>query len=704
MESLEASKTLDSEFNLEQYWLILKRRRLPVLLVFLLVFSATTLVGFFKKPVYLGEGDILVKRPNYSPSLITTEESSTNFQPVDEKNSSPLNTEKEIIASVPMIEKTIQKLDLRDQQGTLLKPKQVEEKLTVQQVTNADILRVSYQDIDPERAASVVNTLINFYLERHIVTNQVEAKNARKFLESQLPDAKAKVEAAEIALRKFKEENELLTQIEQQANSAEAILGDIDAKIIQIRSEYADINHQIKALRNNLNNNSQEPIAITSLNQSFWNNTSNQSADEQQLLGQLQQLESELAIQRTNFTEAHPRIPLLEAQVEAIKKQLLGKLEAKRQNLANQLSTISQEKSSYKQQLSSLPGLQQKQERLERQLETAQAQYSKILEDIDQFKFEENQTIGYVEMMSPAVVPENPIAPRKSLFVVSGLLLASLLAATTAVFLEAKDKSIKTIDNAKALFRVPLLGVIPMMGKSVTARLLPESLDNAHQAIVTKNDNFIRFSEAYQMLLTNLRLSKSAHQSKVMVVTSSVAQEGKSTVSANLALTMARRGKKVLLVDADLICPQQHEIHNLSNQVGLTNILVGAIQYQAAIKPLTNHLDVLTSGIEYPDPIALLDSQKMTSLVQQFATHYDYVIIDSPPLTTSTDALILGKIADGILLVVQPRLIDIAGINIVKELLQESQQNVLGIVVNGVIPDNEPHEYYTNMYYRTASA
>jgi capsular exopolysaccharide synthesis family protein len=740
-------ESLESEMNLQQYWLILKRRRWPILFVFIFVFSATTLVGLLKKPVYLGEGDILVKRPNYTPSLTTTEQEqvprdfqpidegnsalntekeiitsvpmiyttsltsnerlSREFEPIDEKNSSPLNTEKEIITSTPMIKKTIKALDLRNEKGILLRPQQLLNNLTVQQVSNADILSISYQHTDPERAASVVNTLIDVYLKRHIVTNQLEAKNAREFLEKQLPQAKAKVEEKEMALRKFKEENGLFTQIENQADSAEAIISDLDQKIIQIRSEYADINHQIATLRNNLNNNSQEPVDITSLNQSFFNGNSDQSSDERQLLEQLQQLESELAIQRTRLTQANPMLASLETEVEAIKKQLLGKLEAKRKNLANQLATLSQEKSSYKQQLSSLPSLDQQQQKLERQLEVAQSQYSKILEDIDQFRFEENRTIGNVEVLSPAPVPEKPVAPRKSLFLVAGLLLASLLSVATALILETKDKSIRTIDNAKALMQVPLLGVIPMIGKSKKAILLPDDLDDSNRAIVAKNDNFIRFSEAYQKLLNNLRLrlSKSDHKIKVMAVTSSIAQEGKSTVSANLALTMARQGKKVLLVDADLLCPKQHEIHNLSNQVGLTNILVGKIQYQAAIQKLTNNLDVLTAGEESPDPIALLDSQTMTSLIEQFSIKfkaaYDYVIIDSPPLTASSDALVLGKIADGILLVVRPRLIDAVGMNIAKELLQESQQNVLGLVFNGIVPDDEPHQYYTNTYYRT---
>jgi capsular exopolysaccharide synthesis family protein len=159
---------------------------------------------------------------------------------------------------------------------------------------------------------------------------------------------------------------------------------------------------------------------------------------------------------------------------------------------------------------------------------------------------------------------------------------------------------------------------------------------------------------------------------------------------------MAQRGQKVLLVDADLHRPQQHQVSNLSNQVGLSNVLVGEIEYQTAIKQVTNNLDILTAGVAPPNPIALLDSQAMTSLVEQFSGDYDFVIIDTPPLMAASEALVLGKIADGVVLVVRPKLVDSVGVRIAKERLEQSGQNVLGIVVNGVIPANELHSYYSS--------
>jgi succinoglycan biosynthesis transport protein ExoP len=687
-------QSLESSIDLEQYRLILKRRRVPALIVFFLIFVTTTLTMILRKPVYIAEGNLLIKKLSSTPVLTQVGEGVGQLQPLNEVRSSPLDTEAEILISVPMIQKTIATLDLSDEKGIPLTREQFLRRLKVSQINSADLLQVSYEDSDPKKAAEVVNTLMNFYLENNVYANRSEAKSARDFLEQQLPQAQERVNQEERALRRFKEQNNLVTPIEQQANSAETILADLDQKIIQIRSEYADINNHINALRNNLNANSSEAITLNSLNQSFLNQNFTQYSEEQALLARLEELESQLAIQRTRFTATNPMLAPLENQIEAIKRQLLGKLEAKSKNLANQIATLSQEQSAYRERLMVLPALEQQQRELERQLQASQANYSKLLENLETVRLAENQKVANAQIVSPAIAPEQPVAPRKSLSLVTGLLLGGLGSIATISLLETRDKSIKTVEEARGLLGFPLLGVIPLMDKPATASLPAEDLEDFNKAIVVPNYPLIPFSESYRMLQTNLKFLRSDNTLKVIVVTSSIPQEGKSTVTANLALSMAQRGQKVLLVDADLRRPQQHNVSNLSNQVGLSNVLVGETEYQAAIKQVANNLDVLTAGIAPPNPIALLDSQAMASLVEQFAADYDFVMIDTPPLMAASEALILGKMADGVVLVVRPGLADSVGVNIAKERLEQSGQNVLGIVVNGITADNEPHSYY----------
>ncbi|PSB65171.1 lipopolysaccharide biosynthesis protein, partial [filamentous cyanobacterium CCP1] len=201
-------------------------------------------------------------------------------------------------------------------------------------------------------------------------------------------------------------------------------------------------------------------------------------------------------------------------------------------------------------------------------------------------------------------------------------------------------------------------------------------------------------AEAYQMLQANLRFLRSDKEIKTVVVTSSVAQEGKSEVAANLAASMAQVGRRVLLVDADMRYPVQHHVWDLVSTIGLSNVIVEQFVPDVAIQEVAPNLYALPSGIIPPNPIALLDSKRMASLVEGFARDYDLIIFDTPPLAGKADAAILGKMTDGILLVVRPGIIDSASANAAKEFLKQSGQNVLGMVINGVDVRSEPDSYF----------
>jgi polysaccharide biosynthesis transport protein len=166
---------------------------------------------------------------------------------------------------------------------------------------------------------------------------------------------------------------------------------------------------------------------------------------------------------------------------------------------------------------------------------------------------------------------------------------------------------------------------------------------------------------------------------------------------------MAQVGRRVLLVDADMRHPSQHHLWELTNSVGLSNIIVGEANFNTVVREVMPRLDVLTSGVIPPNPVALLDSKRMASLVEMFSKTYDCVIFDTPPLAGIADAPILGKMADGILLVVRPGVVDETSAKAAKDFLARSGQNVLGLVANGVMIENEPDSYfyYTKEEYTT---
>jgi capsular exopolysaccharide synthesis family protein len=205
------------------------------------------------------------------------------------------------------------------------------------------------------------------------------------------------------------------------------------------------------------------------------------------------------------------------------------------------------------------------------------------------------------------------------------------------------------------------------------------------------------------MLQANLKFLSSDNPPRVMVMTSSVPKEGKSTVVANLALVLAELGNQVLVIDADLRRPSQHQIWDLPNSVGLTNILVEPGKWSGVLRSENEHLDIITAGVIPPNPVRLIDSHRMASLIDEWREVYDFVLIDTPPLAVAADALLMAQMTDGILMVARPGVLNSAAAELSKASLSKAvgddvngakRANLLGLVMNGVVPENEPDTYY----------
>jgi polysaccharide biosynthesis transport protein len=226
------------------------------------------------------------------------------------------------------------------------------------------------------------------------------------------------------------------------------------------------------------------------------------------------------------------------------------------------------------------------------------------------------------------------------------------------------------------------------------AQLQQGQPDSLIPSVITRDLPRSPISEAYRMLQANLKFLSSDKPLKTIVVTSSIPREGKSEVAANLATAIAQVGRRVLLVDADMRRPVQHHVWNLTNSVGLSNVIVDQVDIREAVQEVMPNLDILSAGVMPPNPVALLDSRRMAVLVADFAEQYDFVIFDTPPLSGTADSAVLGKMADGVLLVVRPGVIDSTNAESAKEFLMQSGQRILGMVINGVDTKNEPDNYF----------
>jgi capsular exopolysaccharide synthesis family protein len=706
--------------DLQKYWLSLKRRWFPALAVFGSCTAIAIAMASMQKPAYEAQGKILLKI-NRTPSLTGVgQELGELDRPLADKGN-PLNTEVEIIRSVPLVQQTITALNLKDENNLPLKPRTlIKKQLDVKNIGTTNVLEISYQSTDPEEAAAVVNKLMNLYVERNILDNRAETVAAGKFIAQQLPTAEARVRQAEAALRQFKEQNQVVA-LDEEAKSAVEIIKDLETQINQTQADLADAKTRSTTLQQKVGRASQEAVDINSVNQ---------SPGVQKLLEELQQVESQLAEQSSRFLDDNPTVISLKekrASLKALLQERIGQTlgeqkqvsaqdlqigeskqkliddfaqsEVERSSLASRLAQLYNARSAYKQRVNVLPKLEQDQRELQRKLEAAQSTYQTLLKKLQEVRVAENQNVGNASIIEAALVPEKSSSREKIVTIALGVLLSIFLATATVVILEVRDTSIKTLKEAKEVFGYTLLGTIPYFGKKVKRRR--KESDWSIPAVPVRDTPRLPISETYRMLQANLKFISSDKAIKVIVVTSSIPKEGKSTVSANLAAATAELGRRVLLVDADMRYPMEHHIWGLTNAPGLSDLLVGQAEFEATVsRKVMANLDILTAGVIPPNPMALLDSKRMASLIEYFSDRYDFVIIDAPPLMHAADALTLGQMTDGVLFVARPNVLDSTSAKAAKELLERSSQKVLGLVVNGVILENEPDSYFyfTNKY------
>jgi polysaccharide biosynthesis transport protein len=707
------SKHYVEDIDFQKYWLILRRHWLPGTSVFVLMVVLATSVAFLKKPTYSSVGRLLIKKKNPTSGLVT--EASEKIGQLESLNvlNTPLDTEAEVIRSVPLIQKTIDALKLKDKKGDPLKPEDFLKQLTAKGIKGTDILEVSFKSKSSEEAAKIVNTLIDLYRQNNILSNRAEAVAARKFITQQLPASQATVRQAEANLRIFREKNNVVA-LEEEANTAVEVIAELDKKIDQTRTELEGVTARVAELQRKTGFNSQQAMALNSLTQ---------SPGVQEALAEVHKLEDKLAAEQNRFRDENPKIINLKLDVAAKKallqeriEQVLGRgqlvpgtnlqmgeqkqkliadlvnAEVERQDLANQVAYLFQARSAYKQRVNVIPRLQQGQRDLQRQVEAAQSSYQALLKNLQEVRIAENQNVGNASVLAYARVADKPVGPKKKLLLAAGLVGGGMFYVVVAFLLDIRDPSIKTAKDVRELYGYTWLGMIPNSQKKGFFHsrkqdefVPPLPVRDAPQAIS---------SQAYRMLQANLKFISPDKELKVVVVTSAVAKEGKSTVSANLAVAMAQLGHRVLLIDADLHHPMQHHIWHLANAVGLSDAIVNRVELAIARREVMDNLDVLPSGVIPPNPLALLDSKRMSSLLEDFSKAYDFVILDTPPLILAADALSVSQMTDGVLLVARPGILDRASATAAKEFLVQSGQKVLGLVINSVRVENEPDSYF----------
>ena len=345
---------------------------------------------------------------------------------------------------------------------------------------------------------------------------------------------------------------------------------------------------------------------------------------------------------------------------------------------------------------------------LKQNVETSKTLYTDFLQKTRQADVERAQQARDVDIAEPARVPLGPIGPSRFRSVMLAFLLSLVAGIGLCFLLDHLDNTIKTVDDVNRYIHLPALGVIPSFDSSSPRRLSGQrklqtggkssaSLIAATDALA-KGDGATHVAEAYRMLRTSILLAAAGHPPKTILLTSSQPGEGKTTTSVNIGICLSQMGAKVLIIDADMRRPRVHKMFGLNHRRGLSNYLSSDLVLKNVIQATKiPNLWVLPSGIVPPNSADLLSSEKMRAMLQKLSGHFDHILIDSPPITSVTDPILLSRLVDGVVMIIH-------GGKSSRELVLHARQElynvgakIFGIVLNNINLQRDGYDYY---YYR----
>lgn len=546
-----------------------------------------------------------------------------------------------------------------------------------------NIIRLSYQNTDSVLASKIVNTLATVYLDRNVVLKTEEARKSVEFIKEQLNDVRELLNDAEQSLQDYKRESGIIhLDSEAEALIERLTLADKEKSTVRLRSRQAEF--AIQALQKAIRDD-----------KAYAPSTLLDDPVLAELAKELARLEVERRGLMTEFTEAHPAIQQLNSQIAASQKRMLASFKSLQYGLKLRIKDLDKELRRFEAELMTLPAAEQQLARLTR-LATVNADiYTFLLQKHEEARIARAATISSINIIDPAIVPDEPVKPNKKKNLLLALIVGGMAGIGVAFFLEYLDDTIKDAETAKQVFDVPVLSVIPYIGlKNGNV----ESVDDkVKRTLITHLEPRSAAAEAFRTLRTGIHFSSINQEKRVLLITSSFPGEGKTTVAANLAETMAKTGSRVLLVGCDLRRPSLHLIFDQPRSPGLTEALIGDVEIAAAIhKTGINQLDFVSAGMTPPNPAELIGSSRMAEILDTVKADYDTIILDAPPLLAVTDASLLSELADMVVVVLEAGRVQIRAMQRMKELLESLQVKIAGMVLND--KTGKGMEYYS--YYR----
>jgi len=583
----------------------------------------------------------------------------------------------------------------------------VRRNLNVQRVNpDADILVIRYQTSDRELAAAVPNALTSTFIAYKNRGTKTEARSTAEFLRAQVTAKDEELRQAEGRLQSFRESAQV---VNPGAESTEGVsrLADLQAQRDQMvaeRDALADLLRRVEGGARD--ENAPSPYRQLASFPVFLANPAFQD-----MLRTITQLENERGTLMVRRTEANEDVDAINGRIRQMETQLYSTATNYLQSLNSQINSIQANLARFGSQLEAIPAREVEYARLLRQQKLQEELFSLLQTRLKESEIQEAVEPGNVQVIDPALQPRAPISPNP----VRNMTLAAVFGLMVGIALvlarQALDTKVRTPEDAATATEAPVLGTIPRINLQTTAERNGGAAANGNgngngngkghgkvkpadantfltDRLITQRDPRSPASEAYRALRTSITFSSTDRAPQVIVVSSALPGDGKSTSSSNLAVTLTQQGTRTLLVDGDLRRGVLHSIFGLKQEPGLTHVLLGkstldeAVQQVPILGSSDQVLHVLSTGVFPPNPSEMLGSERMRKLLVEMREKYEMVIFDAPPLNLVTDAAVLGTSADATILIARAGTTDKGALHHAAAQLHHLRAPLGGIVLN----------------------
>jgi succinoglycan biosynthesis transport protein ExoP len=571
------------------------------------------------------------------------------------------------------------------------------------------LIDIDYQHGDPELAAKISNTVAETFVRSNLEKKNEANTSTSEFLSKRVAELQSQIRSAEEKLVGYAKSNQILSLDASQNTVVERLAG-LNKQLLEAEND--------RKLAEAEYNAAKAPGAASALAEAGAKEVN----DSESKLADLKQKRAQLLV---DATEEAPEVKEVDQQIAAVQKHLN---ETRTRNTSTLLTNL---ETKYRQSLSREEALrksfnQQKGETvtqneaainyriLQQEIETNKGLLDNLLQ-----RSKENDVVlagrpNNISVVDYAIVPDLPVGPARVRSVILAFVLALGLGVGLALFLEYLDDSVHSTDDVEKLLRLPALAVIPAMGAGpARRRFLPSATalqkrngsNGGNPELLLHVNGRSALAESYRQLRTSVLLSTAGRAPRTLLVTSSLPGEGKTTTAVNTAISLAQTGASVVIIDADMRRPRLRSIFDLAEREGLSSILSSEMNQEGMLQTISKDeasgLHVLTSGPIPPNPAELLGSDQMRKLIAVLSNKFTHVVIDSPPISSFTDGVLVASIVDGVLLVVHGGKSSRNVVRRSRQLLLDVGAKILGVVLNNVSVRSRDYYYYHQAYYNS---